>query len=182
MPAKLGDPPANKGKTYPAETLSPDEVRGLIGAERGRSNTAIRNRAMIALTYRAGLRVSEALGLRPHDVDLAAGTVRVRNGKGGKARLVAIDGDACGLVADWTERRKRLGINGHRPLFCAHSAHVKGGELGAPYYRKMLRRLAERAGLERRVHPHILRHTRASELAAEGVPPTVIQRVLGHSS
>lgn len=174
----------NRGKRFPAETLAADEVRALIAASPGRSSSAIRNRALIALTYRAALRVSEALSLRPHDVDLdpEAETVRVRNGKGGKARLVAIDGDAPGLVADWAERRHRLGINGHAPLFCAYSGQAKGRPLATSYLRKLLPRLAERAGLERRVHPHILRHTRAAELAAEGVPPTVIQRVLGHSS
>src|SRR6266851_2286294 len=70
-------PPANKGQCYPAEILTPDEVRALIKACSNRAPTGVRNRALLVLLYRGGLRVSEALHLYPKDVDRAAGTVTV---------------------------------------------------------------------------------------------------------
>ena len=165
--------PANKGRRYPAETLSPDEVRALLKAIRGESSTALRDRALIAVTYRGALRISEALALKPHDIDLDAGTLRILNGKGGRHRLVAIDGEAVALLRAWIERRRSLGIGGRSPLFCT----LKGTKLHASHVRRLLHRLSP----ERRVVPHTLRHSRASELAQEGVPLPVIQKILGHT-
>ena len=76
------------------------------------------------------------------------------------------------------DRRTQAGRNGRQPVFCT----LKGRPLDPTYVRHALRRLAVRAGIERRVHPHMLRHTHAAELAREGVPMNVIQMQLGHSS
>ena len=59
---------------------------------------------------------------------------------------------------------------------------MRGDPINARYVRAMLRRMAERAGIEKRVHPHGLRHTHAFELANEGTPLHVIQHQLGHGS
>ena len=64
-------PPTNKGRRFPAELLSPDEVRALLRACSSRAPTGIRNRALIAVLYRGGLRVSEALALHVKDIDLS---------------------------------------------------------------------------------------------------------------
>ena len=69
-------PGGNAGRSFPAEVLTPAEVRALMDACR-EGALGDRNRALIALMYRAGLRVSEALALRPVDVDARAGTIRV---------------------------------------------------------------------------------------------------------
>ncbi len=74
---------SNKGRRFPPEILTPDEVHRLIRAASNRAPTGIRNRALIVVMYRAGLRVSEALGLYPKDVDRSRGTIRVLQGKGG---------------------------------------------------------------------------------------------------
>jgi site-specific recombinase XerD len=170
--------PANAGRRYPAETLTADEARALIHAAGGDSALAARNQALVAVLYRAALRAAEVCALVPGDVDTRNGAVNVRHGKGGKQRRVGIDGDALGLVRRWGERRKLLGFTGRQPLFCS----MRGGRLDPSYLRKLMPALAERAGIERRVHPHALRHTRAAELAEAGVPVNVIQRALGHSS
>lgn len=182
MPSTTLTSPANKGERYPVETLTRDEVARLLAAIGGQSSTALRNRALIACMYRGGLRVSEALAIRPGDLDADSGELLIRKAKGRKSRRVALDDGALGLVNLWRERRKALGFGGRQPLFCGIKGTGAGAELATAYVRRLLPTLAERAGLEKRVHPHGLRHSRAAELAAEGVPVNVIQQVLGHTS
>ena len=169
---------AAQSRKRPPEVLTGDEVRNLIGACSNRAPTGIRNRALIAVLWRCGLRVGEALALEPRDVDLEAGTVRVRHGKGDRSRTVGVDDGTQALLARWLDRRQRLGVNGRRRLFCK----LDGGPLAQSYVRHLLRRLAEKQGIERRVHPHALRHSYAAELAREGVPMNVLKDALGHST
>jgi site-specific recombinase XerD len=173
-----GCPPANKGRKFPPEVLTEVEVQNLIRAASNRAPTGIRNRALIAALYRGGLRLGEALDLSPKDVDLEAGTITVLHGKGDKSRIVGVDAGASAILARWVERRDALGIGPRCPLFST----LAGESLKPSYVRGMLRRLAKRAGIEKRVHPHGLRHARASELMMRGVPVPIIQRVLGHAS
>ena len=173
-----GDRPANKGRRFPAELLSAEEIRALIRACSAKAPTGIRNRALIAVLYRGGLRISEALALYPKDVDQAAGTVVVLHGKGDRRRTVGMDPAAFALLERWLDKRRALGISGRRPLFCT----LRGDQLDASYVRRLLPRLAARAGIDKRVHAHGLRHAHAAELVAEGVPVNVIQQQLGHGS
>lgn len=170
--------PSNKGRRFPAELLSPEEVRALLRACSSRAPTGIRNRALIAVLYRGGLRISEALALRPKDVDQVAGTVAVLHGKGDQRRTVGMDPAAFGLIERWLDKRRALGLSARRPIFCT----LRGEPIDSSYVRRLLPRLAARAGIEKRVHPHGLRHAHAAELAAEGVPVNVIQQQLGHGS
>ncbi len=77
-----GREPANKGRSYPVEVLTDDEVKALIRACSSRAPTGIRNRALIVVLYRGGLRLGEALALQAKDVDPDAGTLTVLHGKG----------------------------------------------------------------------------------------------------
>lgn len=170
--------PANKGKKFPAEPLTQDEVRALISACSKRAPTGLRNRAMLAVMYRGGLRVGETLQLLPKDLNADAGTIRVLHGKGNKSRLIGLDAGAWAVLQVWLERRSQLGIGGRSPVFST----LKGERLQPSYVRTMMPRLARKAGIQRRVHPHCLRHSHAYELAGEGVPMHTIQCVLGHSN
>jgi site-specific recombinase XerD len=169
---------ANKGRRFPPETLSEAEVSALIRAASGRAPTGVRNRALIVVLYRGGLRVFEALGLHVRDVDVETGTIRVRHGKGDHSRIVGIDPAAASLIGRWLEVRRARGIPRSAPLFCT----LRGRRLHDRYVRAVLPRLARRAGIDKRVHPHGLRHTHAAALAREGVPVNVIQAQLGHRS
>jgi site-specific recombinase XerD len=173
-----GREPANKGRTYPVEILSEDEVKALIRACSARAPTGIRNRALITVLYRGGLRLSEALALQPKDIDSTTGSITVLRGKGGKRRTVGLDPGASALLERWIERRSRLGIGGRRPLFCT----LQGRPLKSSYIRTLLPRLARKVGIEKRVHPHGLRHTHAAELAAERIAVNLVQQQLGHAS
>jgi len=169
-----------RGKLLPPEVFTEAEVRALIGACTTRGVTGHRNRALLAVLWRTGIRISEALELRPHDVDFKNGTVRVRRGKGLKPRTTVLsDLDALPLVERWLEERAKLPAVGQgAPLLCT----LKGTPTDPSYARHLLPRLAKRAGLERRVHPHGLRHTHAADLALAGVPVLAIQQQLGHTS
>ena len=178
-PTTTGRPaPPNRGKTYPPEILSEDEVRQLVRACSNRAPTGIRNRALITLLYRTGLRISEALSLYPKDLDSAEGRVLVRHGKGDKARVVGLDHESFAVIERWMDRRAKLGLNGRQPVFCT----LRGEPVKSPYVRSLLPRLAAKAGIEKRVHAHGLRHTHAAELAREGTPMNLIRAQLGHEN
>jgi site-specific recombinase XerD len=177
---RLGMKPANAGKTYPAEVLTRAEIHQLMAAL-GRGNAGARNRALVVVLWRCGLRVAEALALYPKDLDLDRGTVTVLHGKGDRRRVVGIDPEAAAVVEKWLARRSRLGVNGRHPVFCVISAPTLGKAMYSSAVRESLKHAGVKAGLDKRVHPHGLRHTYASELAREGVGVNVIQKLLGHN-
>src|ERR1043165_8811793 len=102
-------------RRFPPEVLSDPEVRALLDACGAYHPIGLRNRALIALMYRAGLRVSEALALAPKDIDLASGTVRVLHGKGDVSRTVGLDPGACAVVARWLAERARADVGQTEP-------------------------------------------------------------------
>lgn len=157
------------------ELLTPDEAAALVHASSGRAPTGLRNRALVAVMYRSGLRPGEALALMPGDVDLARGAVEVPARKGGRRRRTGIDAATRELISDWMARRDERGIGDDRPLFCT----LAGEPLKAAYVRELLPRLARRAGIRKRVHPLALRYANAAELAEEGMPSGMIDRHLG---
>lgn len=179
---RRGTTPPNAGRRYPAEVLTPDEIRRLMASLSNRSPTGLRNRAMIAVMWRCGLRIAETLALRPKDIDHDRGVVTVLHGKGDKRRPVGIDPEALAVIDRWADARAQLGLNGRHPLFCCTKVTNRGNPIYSAYVRDMLKERAAAAGIEKRVHPHGLRHTNAFELSMEGVPVHVIQLHLGHSS
>lgn len=159
------------------EILSSDDVRALLQhCELG--PTGIRNKALIALMFRGGLRVSEALALMPKDYEAETGTVRILHGKGDKPGVVAIDETAGSLIDAWLESRSELGLGDDSPLFCTR----KGRGMARRDVQEMMTRVGWKAGIRKRVHPHGLRHSFAAGLAAEGVPINVISGALRHKS
>ncbi|MEA2057600.1 MAG: tyrosine-type recombinase/integrase, partial [Actinomycetota bacterium] len=91
---------------------------------------------------------------------------------------VGIDPRAVEVLQTWVRRRQLLEIGADAPLFCT----LQGGPMAQRVVRTMLHRFARRAGIEKRVHPHGLRHTHAYELMMEGVAMPIIQQQLGHAS
>lgn len=178
---KAGVAPPNKGKRYPAEILTPGEVLALMAAC-SQASAGVRDCALIALLWRGGLRIAEALALYPKDVEQQLGAVVVLHGKLDRRRTVGIDPQALAQLERWMRRRRDQGISPRRPLFCTISQPDGGRPLKASCFRETLKLLARRAGVDKRVHPHGLRHTHAAELAMEGIPAHVIRRQLGHAS
>jgi site-specific recombinase XerD len=102
----------------------------------------------------------------------------VLHGKGAKARTVGLDPGAMAIIERWLDVRAGLGINGRSPLFCT----LGGDPISTGYVRILLPRLARKAGIQKRVHAHGLRHNHAAELRAEGVDVAIISRQLGHEN
>lgn len=165
-------------RRFPAEILSPKDIGLLMDACGEGAWTAARNRALIAVLYRSGLRIGEAVALEPKDIDLDAGTIRVLRGKGGRARTVGIDPAWGEVVGAWLAVRARLGHGPRGAVFVSRGRAA----MTPAHCRRLLAQFGRRAGIERRVHPHGLRHTHAAELREEGVDVGVISKQLGHRS
>lgn len=137
----------------------------------------VRDIAVLETLFATGARVAEVCNLRAENVDLKRGQVKIL-GKGGKERILQLCGkEALGAMRDyralWAEEAKG---NGH------FFHNRKGGRLSEQSVRTMLRRWGPQAEIEKRITPHILRHSVATLLLEEGVDIRYIQTILGHSS
>ena len=157
--------------------LEPAEVAAILEAPSLRSLTGLRNRCIMGIMYEAGLRISEALALKPRDVSLEDKRVEVLRGKGHRARTVYYRSDDLALLIERWKSRRPAGDY----LFPVVKGGNKGGQLSPWAFRKTFRGYVESSGLDPdRVTPHVLRHTCATELLRRGVNLRVIQEALGH--
>ena len=131
-----GCAPPNKGLRYPAGPPTVEEII-LVMRAAGPGPYADRVQALIAILWRAGLRIGEALALAETDLDPKTGSVLVRSGKGGKRRMVGMDDWGWEHVARWTEHRIQLPIG---PLFCILAGPTRGRGWSATAARAELRR------------------------------------------
>jgi site-specific recombinase XerD len=166
-----------RGRKLP-RVLSPGETERLVEAATGSTPRHLRDRALVELLYGAGLRVSEAVGLEKGAIDLEPRVVRVL-GKGGKERLVPLGRPAAEAVRRYLALGRPHLDRRYRPeLFL----NARGGPLTRAGAFLILRRLAEKAGLEpERVHPHLLRHSFATHLLEGGADLRSVQEMLGHA-
>jgi site-specific recombinase XerD len=173
-----GRPPRNKGQLYPAD---PPTVEEIIAVMRQATDDrhGWRLRALIAVLWRGGLRVQEALALSEADLDLGRGSLLVRKGKGGRRREIGMDTWGWEQLRPWLAARIQLPVG---PLLCIIDGPTRGRPWSSAGVRVEFRRLAAQAGVRRRFAPHQLRHAHAVELAREGVALNIIQRQLGHAN
>jgi site-specific recombinase XerD len=167
-----------RGASLDADLLTAPEIESLMRQCSRRAPTGVRNRALVAVLWRCGLRIGEALALAPKDFEPDSGTLVVQRGKGGKRRVVGVDAGTVALVGRWLEARRKCGISNGGPLFCS----LAGRPMDQSYVRHLLPRLARKAGIERRVHAHGLRHAFAVDLVRSGAPLYVVRDALGHTS
>ena len=155
-----------RGRRLP-ESPRPKELEQELSALEGEGAIALRNRALVELVYSAGLRSAEAVGLDLGDVDFEQELVHVRNGKGGKDRVVPLGEEAAHWVARYLrDARPELARGANDALFLS----VRGKRLDT----STLRRVAP--------HPHRLRHAFATHLLEGGADLRTIQELLGHAS
>jgi integrase/recombinase XerD len=165
------------GRPLP-KSLSEGEVEALLNAPDLDDAEGMRDRTMLEVLYASGLRVSELVDLRPEQVNLTQGVLRIV-GKGGKERLVPLGDEAQG----WLERfyaGARIDLLGER--VCAHLFPTRRGQgmtRQAFWYR--IKKHAAVAGISHPISPHTLRHAFATHLLNHGADLRVVQLLLGHS-
>jgi integrase/recombinase XerD len=158
--------------------LTRGEVTKLLGEPHGTKPLALRDRALLELMYACGLRASEATGIQLSDIDLEEGVLRAR-GKGAKERIVPIGASAISATRVYLQRGRPalVGMRVQSRLL----VNSRGGGLTRQGLYKIVQGHARRAGLERKMSPHTLRHTFATHLLAGGCDLRSLQEMLGHS-
>ncbi|MDQ5979021.1 MAG: integrase/recombinase XerD [Verrucomicrobiota bacterium] len=161
------------------QTLSPGEMERLLAAPAGGDAYAVRDRAMLELFYSSGLRISELCGLSLQQVDLENGFVRVF-GKGAKERVVPLGAKARDAVQTYlvSARPKLVKPRTGSELFISE----RGKAISRKTLWVIVKNSAKRAGLEKSVKPHLLRHSFATHLLGGGADLRAIQEMLGHAS
>jgi integrase/recombinase XerD len=158
--------------------LSVEEVDRLLAAPDASTMIGLRDKAMIEVMYSAGLRVSELCGLRPSDIHFDAGYLRCM-GKGSKERLVPIGRSAMEVVQLYLResRPKLLRENSPELLFL----NRKGGACSRYGFWKTVSDSGRKAGLRKKLKPHMLRHSFATHLLDRGADLRAVQMMLGHT-
>lgn len=158
--------------------LSEQELTRLVAAPPAGAPLGLRDRAILETLYSAGLRVSELVGLDVEHVDLDAGLATVR-GKGKRERLAPLGRPALQAIRRWLEARQELLGERTRP---AVFLNKNGSRLSARSVGRLLGNYLAAAGLDRRTHPHTLRHSFATHLLDRGADIRSVQELLGHRS
>jgi integrase/recombinase XerD len=149
--------------------LAPAEIRRLLDAPDIRTNTGLRDRALLELLYSTGLRHSEVQGFQASD--LGDGSLTVRQGKGAKDRVVPLGKTAADWVARWIERARPS-----QALF----VNLHGRPFGKVHLRKLIHDLGVRAGISD-LTCHAIRRTMATDLLRAGASPKEVSAILGHA-
>lgn len=180
------------------EILTEEEEQKLLSVFNERYFTPQRNKTMISLMLKSGLRLSEVINLRWNNLDLQAGKIKVVEGKGSKDRVLWVNNGTLDQLRSWRERQTEK-IDDSDYIFTTGT----GNKLQGKDVRDMVYRYAEKAGIqeevekhyrdsegnkleetykEKKVSPHTFRHTFATNLLRKTNNLRVVQKALGHSS
>jgi integrase/recombinase XerD len=154
------------------ETLNSEEMKALLSQPNKKARTGLRDFAMMRLMLNAGLRASEVLSLTPRHIDFTNGKLTVKRGKGGKDRVLWLNEGDLEILRAWREKRPRSEF---------FFSTLKGKWIIDRDLRIMVERRAKRAGISKDVHPHMLRHSFATDLYRETKNILLVQKALGHS-
>jgi integrase/recombinase XerD len=157
--------------------LTEGEVERLLETTEPTTTQGLRDRTMLELMYATGLRVSELVGLRLAQLRLEGGFL-IAFGKGSKERIVPVGERAEAFVARWLREARPLWAKGrHDALFVSR----RGGPMTAVRFWQIVKSRGRAAGIERRISPHVLRHSFATHLLDHGADLRAVQAMLGHT-
>ncbi len=158
------------------------EMERLLNAPDRSTPLGVRDAAILELLYASGIRVGELAALNISHLQLGSGQARVW-GKGGKERIVLLGQPAIAALRRYLdEARPKLLTSRRGPINPALFLNHAGGRLSARAVQMMLEEMTRAAGLEKRVTPHVLRHSFATHLLEGGANLRVVQELLGHAS
>jgi integrase/recombinase XerD len=170
--------PLPRIERYLPETLNELQVEEFLERIDTKAVHGLRDRAMIELLYASGLRISELANARLENFNFEERVVRV-TGKGNKTRLVPVGRKACEALAAYlsAERPKLVKQRSGSEIFLSE----RGTKLTTARIWQIVKKHARHAGLEKRVYPHLLRHSFATHLLGNGADLRIIQEMLGHA-
>lgn len=163
-------------RTLP-EILTLKEIEQILEQPNLQTPLGIRDRAMLEMLYATGMRVSELTRLPTHQVNLEGGYVLVY-GKGSKERIIPLGSEAMKWVTAYLKTARRILSKGKESPFLFVNRSGKG--MTRQRFWKSLKEYAQRAGLRKRITPHLLRHSFASHLLERGADLRSVQMMLGH--
>ena len=156
------------------KVVSRRQAEALLGIPNTKCPTGLRNRSVLEVMYRGGLRVSEVIKLKPGHVRWESGELEIHQSKNGRDRVVPVDQETMSWLQRWDQQRPRKGGRFFTTL--------AGRPLNRVYLYEMVRRCAGKTGLEfERIGCHVLRHSYATEKLAAGFTIRDVQELLGHS-
>ncbi len=159
------------------KVLSETEVERLLAAPDLATPAGMRDKAMLELLYATGLRVSELVGLRLPQIDLKGGFL-LAFGKGAKERVVPVGEEAERSLGRYlAELRPKVARGRHDAVF----VNLRGAPMTRQGFWKILKAWGVRAGIDRPISPHVLRHSFATHLLEHGADLRAVQAMLGHS-
>jgi len=161
------------------ETLIESEVERLLSIEMPATPRGLRDRAILEVLYASGLRASEIVGLRLENFLKTEGLLRV-TGKGDRERVVPVGTSAVAAIEAWLTRGRPLLVKprtGGEVFLGEHGRRLTTVRLW-----QIVQEMAKLAGIEKKIYPHLLRHSFATHLLGRGADLRAIQEMLGHAS
>lgn len=162
------------------DLISPSELSRLLKSSEGDDIKSLRDRTILELLFSTGLRVSELCSLT-NDIDFQSGEFSIR-GKGGKIRVVFISEDARATLKKYLSLRKDMSD----ALFVQLGSELRDSDDIKPLTRRSIERIvkqcAVKAGISKKVTPHVLRHCFATDLLGNGADIRSVQMMLGHAN
>lgn len=158
------------------DLISVDELSRLLKAPDTDTLRGMRDTALLELFFSTGLRLSELCSLN-RDLDLSKDEFSIR-GKGEKVRVVFLSDDAKAAIATYLKARKDMA----EPLFVNSSNNDTAGRLTPRSIERTVKHYAIKAGISKKVTPHVLRHSFATDLLSNGADIRSVQMMLGHAN
>ena len=162
-----------KKRTLP-DILTKEEESQLLSQFNTRYPTSFRNRTMILLALNTGMRIGDLVKLGWEDIELDTGRTHIKDGKGSKDRVIFIRPK---ILSEMIDMSRKMGRKPEGLVFTT----LQGKSIKTPYLRRMIAEKAKKAGIKKRVHFHLLRHTYLTRLYGRTKDIRVVQEVAGHA-
>lgn len=171
--------PSIKTDKYIPDVLSVEEMNSILECIHTDTELEIRNKAIVELMYASGIRISEMLNLKVHDLDLKENTIKV-TGKGNKQRYIPVNDFAMDWVNYYLKNSRQI-IKANKQsdyVFLNYS----GEKMSRMGFWKILQKIVLESGIMKQISPHTMRHSFATHLLESGANLRIVQTLLGHSS